>query len=55
MNKELDGLLKQYVLKSLDLQATKLKCINLGWSRDQEIASELEIIKACKQKIEKIW
>lgn len=55
MDKELDGLVKQYVLQSLELNATRLRCINLGWTSNKDIGAELSLIKMAKEKIEEIW
>lgn len=45
------NILKQYILKLLELQETKLKCINLGLSPTEDIKVELDMIKQAKQLI----
>ncbi len=42
--KEMKELCKEYTIKLLEYQKTKLKCINLGWTRDEKIKVEIDII-----------
>lgn len=40
-------LAKKYIIKLLEYQEVKLKCVNLGYTRDKDIKIELEIIEYC--------
>ena len=42
-----DELAKKYIIKLLEYQEVKLKCLNLGYTRDKDIKIELEIIEYC--------
>lgn len=44
MDKETEAIIKLYILKLLELQETRLNCINLGFSKDREIKGELELV-----------
>ena len=47
------SLLIKYIKQLLEFQETKLKCINLGYTSSNDIRLEIEIIKECKELIEK--
>lgn len=42
-----DKLAKEYILKLLEYQKTKLKCINLGYTTDNNIKIEIKILDYC--------
>lgn len=43
-----DKLAKEYIIKLLEYKEVKLKCVNVGYSRDKDIKKiELEIIEYC--------
>ena len=47
-NMEFEKLIKEYILKLLDYEETKLKCINLGWTRNETIKCEIKMLKDAK-------
>lgn len=47
----MEEIIKQYILKTLELQETKIKCINLGFKQSEENKIELEMIKKAKELI----
>lgn len=48
----MEEIIKEYILGLLELQKTKLECINLGFSRDKQIKVELDMIKQAKELVE---
>lgn len=51
----MEEIVKDYIVKLLELQETKLKCINLGYSPDKVIKAELSLIKLALKEIERRW
>lgn len=47
----MDELVKEYMLGLLKWQKTKLECINLGWTQDNEIKTELQLIEMAAKKV----
>lgn len=47
----MDGLVKEYMLGLLKWQKTKLECINLGWTQNEEIKTELQLIEMAAKKV----
>ena len=50
-----DKLAKEYIIKLLEYQEVKLKCVNLGYTRDKDIKIELEIIEYCIDYMKRRW
>ena len=50
---ELEEITKKYIMKLLELQETKLKCINLGLNQSETIKVELSLIKKAKELVNK--
>lgn len=46
-------IVRKYILALLDLQETRLKCINLGFNKSEEIKAELDLIEEAKKEIGK--
>lgn len=44
-------IVRKYILALLDLQETRLKCINLGFNKSEEIKAELDLIEEAKKFI----
>ena len=49
----MDELVKEYMLGLLKWQKTKLECINLGWTQNKEIKTELQLIEMAEKKLKK--
>ena len=48
---EFEKLIKEYILKLLDYEEAKLKCINLGWTGNETIKCEIKMLKDAKTLI----
>ena len=46
-------IVRKYILAILDLQETRLKCINLGFNKSEEIKAELYLIEEAKKFIKR--
>lgn len=46
-------IIKRYILKTLELQETRLNCVNLGFSPSTDIKIELDMIRQAKELIDK--
>lgn len=46
-------IVRKYILALLDLQETRLKCINLGFNKSEEIKAELYLIEEAKKFIKR--
>lgn len=44
-------IVKEYILALLDLQKTRLECINLGFNKSETIKAELDLIEEAKKFI----
>ena len=44
-------IVRKYILALLDLQETRLKCINLGFNKSEKIKAELDLIEEAKKFI----
>lgn len=51
----MDNILKTYITKLLELQETRLKCINLGYNPSESVKIELELIKMALKELDKRW
>ncbi len=47
----MEKLIKRYVMQLLELQETKLKCINLGFNSDKNTKVELSLIEEAKKRV----
>lgn len=47
----MEEIIKQYILKTLELQETRINCINLGVKKSSENKIELEMIKKAKELV----
>lgn len=48
-------IIKEYIIKTLELQKTRLKCINLGFNPSKDVKVELDLIDLSLKEIEKRW
>lgn len=51
----MNDIIKQYIIKTLELQQTRLKCINLGFNPSKNVKVELDLIDLSLKEIESRW
>ncbi len=51
----MNEIIKEYIIKTLELQKTRLKCINLGFNPSKNVKVELNLIDLSLKEIEKRW
>lgn len=47
----MDEVVKEYMLGLLKWQKRKLECINLGWTQNKKIKTELQLIEMAAKKV----